>query len=227
MKTNKNESGRSMVEMLGVLAIIGVLSVGGIAGYKMAMQQYLKNERLKLFSSIHTAVNSSLMNKNSSLYCCSIEGGGNQCESGSDWEVEQLNEICSYLDKECNIKDLLGYSDGRYQVIENSSDKDTRYLSWEYMTLNRPRASENCGPTGQFYMISMTFKNQQLCQDVYNTIVSSPLSEGLVGVNGHRNQSYCISDTDSDKVCTAWTSVPYYSFTLYYKMNGILQCIPE
>ena len=28
----KNESGRSMVEMLGVLAIIGVLSVGGIAG---------------------------------------------------------------------------------------------------------------------------------------------------------------------------------------------------
>ena len=31
----KNESGRSMVEMLGVLAIIGVLSVGGISGYKI------------------------------------------------------------------------------------------------------------------------------------------------------------------------------------------------
>ena len=30
-----NESGRSMVEMLGVLAIIGVLSVGGIAGIKV------------------------------------------------------------------------------------------------------------------------------------------------------------------------------------------------
>ena len=30
MKMN-NESGRSMVEMLGVLAIIGVLSIGGIA----------------------------------------------------------------------------------------------------------------------------------------------------------------------------------------------------
>ena len=27
----KNESGRSMVEMLGVLSIIGVLSVGGIS----------------------------------------------------------------------------------------------------------------------------------------------------------------------------------------------------
>ena len=40
----KNESGRSMVEMLGVLAIIGVLSVGGIAGYTMAMNKYKANE---------------------------------------------------------------------------------------------------------------------------------------------------------------------------------------
>ena len=34
------ESGRSMIEMLGVLAIIGVLSVGGIAGYSQAMSKY-------------------------------------------------------------------------------------------------------------------------------------------------------------------------------------------
>ncbi len=34
------QSGRSMVEMLGVLAIIGVLSVGGIAGYSKAMAKY-------------------------------------------------------------------------------------------------------------------------------------------------------------------------------------------
>ena len=31
-------TGRSMVEMLGVLAIIGVLSVGAIAGYSKAME---------------------------------------------------------------------------------------------------------------------------------------------------------------------------------------------
>ena len=41
-----NESGRSMVEMLGVLAIIGVLSVGGIAGYSMAMRKYRANEAI-------------------------------------------------------------------------------------------------------------------------------------------------------------------------------------
>lgn len=34
------QTGRSMVEMLGVLAIIGVLSVGGIAGYSKAMTKF-------------------------------------------------------------------------------------------------------------------------------------------------------------------------------------------
>ena len=38
--THTNESGRSMIEMLGVLAIIGVLSVGGIAGYSQAMSKF-------------------------------------------------------------------------------------------------------------------------------------------------------------------------------------------
>ena len=44
------ESGRSMVEMLGVLAIIGVLSIGGIAGYTMAMNRFRANEILNYAS---------------------------------------------------------------------------------------------------------------------------------------------------------------------------------
>ncbi len=39
-----SESGRSMVEMLGVLAIIGVLSIGGIAGYTTAISYYRANK---------------------------------------------------------------------------------------------------------------------------------------------------------------------------------------
>ncbi len=38
-----NQTGRSMVEMLGVLAIIGVLSIGGIAGYNMAVDKHRSN----------------------------------------------------------------------------------------------------------------------------------------------------------------------------------------
>ena len=44
MKKLKSESGRSMVEMLGVLAIIGVLSVGGIAGYSLSMRRHRANQ---------------------------------------------------------------------------------------------------------------------------------------------------------------------------------------
>ena len=42
----KEEQGRSMVEMLGVLAVVGVLSVGGIAGYTYAMNKHYANELL-------------------------------------------------------------------------------------------------------------------------------------------------------------------------------------
>lgn len=44
--TECGEYGRSMIEMLGVLAVIGVLSVGGIAGYTSAMNKHRANELL-------------------------------------------------------------------------------------------------------------------------------------------------------------------------------------
>ena len=42
--------GRSMVEMLGVLAIIGVLSVGAISGYSKAMMKYKLNKQAEGFN---------------------------------------------------------------------------------------------------------------------------------------------------------------------------------
>ena len=51
------QSGRSMVEMLGVLAIIGVLSVGAIAGYSKAMMKYKINKQAE---SINMLINNSL-----------------------------------------------------------------------------------------------------------------------------------------------------------------------
>ena len=45
-----NPLGRSMIEMLGVLAIIGVLSVGGIAGYSKAMEKFKVNNAIEEYS---------------------------------------------------------------------------------------------------------------------------------------------------------------------------------
>jgi len=44
MKIYKSESGRSMVEILGVLAIVGVLSVGSVWGLRMALDKNVSNE---------------------------------------------------------------------------------------------------------------------------------------------------------------------------------------
>ncbi len=73
----KNEqSGRSMVEMLGVLAIIGVLSVGGISGYSKAMAKYkltkAQDQMAMILINIRTAFASApsyngLTNKNAVL----------------------------------------------------------------------------------------------------------------------------------------------------------------
>ena len=38
------ESGRSMVEMLGTFAIMGVLSIDGIAGYQYGVTKYKSND---------------------------------------------------------------------------------------------------------------------------------------------------------------------------------------
>ena len=46
------ETGRSMLEMLGVLAIVGVLSVGGIAGYSKAMEQFKVNKIIQDYNSL-------------------------------------------------------------------------------------------------------------------------------------------------------------------------------
>ena len=50
MKKKEFETGRSMVEMLGVLAIIGVLSIGGIAGYRFALKKRMANHLLNLIN---------------------------------------------------------------------------------------------------------------------------------------------------------------------------------
>lgn len=51
-----NEQGRSMIEMLGVLAIVGVLSVGGIAGYSKAMNKFKTNKAIDQINMLSTNI---------------------------------------------------------------------------------------------------------------------------------------------------------------------------
>ena len=66
-KTRKNETGRSMVEMLGVLSIIGVLSVGGISAYSKAVEKHKANEALHKASLMATTVSAYAMSNDGNL----------------------------------------------------------------------------------------------------------------------------------------------------------------
>ena len=55
MKSN-NENGRSMIEMLEVLTIIGVLSIGGIRGYSKAMDKHRLNTLVNEYSHIYAGI---------------------------------------------------------------------------------------------------------------------------------------------------------------------------
>ena len=62
-----NETGRSMVEMLGVLAIVGVLSVGGVYGYGVAMKKHKANELLHQASMLATTISAQAMTNDGKL----------------------------------------------------------------------------------------------------------------------------------------------------------------
>ena len=70
--TNDASIGRSMVEMLGVLAIIGVLSVGAISGYSKAMFKYKLNKQTEQLNTVFNAVDRNLHSFNN----LKVETGG-------------------------------------------------------------------------------------------------------------------------------------------------------
>ncbi|MDY6407100.1 MAG: hypothetical protein SPL08_00150 [Pseudomonadota bacterium] len=100
---NTNESGRSMVEMLGVLAIIGVLSIGGIAGYTLAMNRYRANEILNAAALVSIAATSAEGGVGNTKNLAELEGVGTMTLPGIE-----TND------------DITGYRNGVVKIVVNS-----------------------------------------------------------------------------------------------------------
>ena len=110
------QSGRSMVEMLGVLAIIGVLSVGAIAGYGKAMFKYKLNKQTEQLNQVIGTIvryKSSLM----------LNPDPANAEQLSDFQLVPLLKKLGEIPKEM------------YNTIENNIIKDS--FGTEYYIYNR------------------------------------------------------------------------------------------
>ena len=133
-------TGRSMVEMLGVLAIIGVLSVGAIAGYSKAMMKYKLNK--------HSEAVNMLINNVLSLYerLPHIQNGNSTSYGKLLYKMGMLPDgiVCSQT--ECTDNELKDIFKNRiYIAYDNSpwtdSDGTTKYSNSGYIKFSFNSAS--------------------------------------------------------------------------------------
>ena len=135
---NDANTGRSMVEMLGVLAIIGVLSVGAIAGYSKAMMKYRLNQYSQAISMLINNVlqiKGQLQHKpDTSTYFNTLLYKLNLLPDGIVYSEDSV-----YLrDRWFNNNILIAYNNGKY----TGADGKTYQNDIGFIRFNFSRASQ-------------------------------------------------------------------------------------
>ena len=127
-----DDTGRSMVEMLGTLAIIGVLSVGGVAGYNSAMNRMKANEVIDE------------ANKRALVVAMSIAAGGGQEKESVSLAEFKNNEIAG-----AKFDTVATMQDGLYQIkITNLPRKVYALVKASLGAKSGVKISEPCEPAG-------------------------------------------------------------------------------
>ena len=130
-----NENGRSMVEMIAVLAVIGILTIGGMAGFNKAMNKMAVNKITHIIGEISTEAQVT----NACVYAGADE----------DFEIP-----------EC-VASITGFKNGQVMVvfkedcteIENAVGSSFAICKWDKMTTARtyyyvPNRGSECDEDG-------------------------------------------------------------------------------
>ena len=145
------EVGRSMIEMLGVLVIIGVLSVGGIAGYSKAMEKYKIDKALNEYNMVIFG----LIEHFDDFFRIGI---GDKRETGLANEFVSLNLIPNTWEQINNIK--FKDSLGNYFDISDSAEDDRIFINlWMGGTSKNQQGSS----------VSDTFSTK-LCTEIFSNL---------------------------------------------------------
>ena len=205
-------TGRSMVEMLGVLAIIGVLSVGAIAGYGKAMFKYKLNKQTEQLNQVIGAIvryKSSLMINPDSADAPT-----------SDYQLvpmlKKLGEIPKemYTDKDIFIKDSFGTE---YYVYNRNNQKSI--VTLRTYTLERNESSfQTCK---NLYLIAKEWHKEilRICTVAYKGDEYGEkacyLGDDTPSTSAGNKRSKDLKLTDLDDICrTAAEEQGYYSIAI-------------
>lgn len=222
-----SETGRSMVEMLAVLAIMGVISIGAVtAGIRVAKNQMKKNEARELINYLVLAIDQEIVN-DSDLSCCT--NGATQvanCPDPQD-KSEITDEICSRY-----FPPHLCASKPSY-LSSYKGAKTSQGIGWTFLP-----SINNGKPNVQ---INFTFPakegdNTFLCQTILQTIGSTPgLKERVHGFHFPSNLNWDAnlwstnySDSHIKSRCNWFYSyhkntkkLSYWGFQVAFKFNTV------
>jgi len=211
-----------MIEMLGVLAIIGVLSVGGIAGYSKAMNKYRINKAIEHISLIAGNVRAFFgPQKNYVGVNCIGEGcdttNGCQGNSGVD-----SNGSLTYAYNGCPIikkakilpDDMIMVTDGKIMSITNP------FGGWVNLEVVDKAKS---GDSQAFYILYTIGDNMEACiellsQDWAATGISVNNYES--GVNAYFKSLPVTIDKATEKCAYVMETDPEETYlTLYFDID--------
>ena len=207
MPVDATFSGRSMVEMLGVLAIIGVLSVGAIAGYSKAMMKYKLNKQTEQIGSILDYVN---------IHMDDFKRSKTSIAENMVPILKKLNVIPQEMIRE-NINDVIFDVFGTTIALKNYTGGDGGY-TFEFMTYLNKGQKESCM---NLFTIAKA-KREQLWRTKFETTKGEENSSANI-VNG---DNYCTSDRKCLKDLTLAEMEDFCnvcedkdSCTFYYQMT--------
>ena len=178
------QSGRSMVEMLGVLAIIGVLSVGAIAGYSKAMMKYKLNKQSE---QLNTVINTIARNMHS---FDNIHASGGSTPDLTRYFIK-MGEIPNEMVKKGDnsyIYDI--FNNYYYATIQPQSMTDDERIK---------------GVAALFIGMPITTKSTEnllMCQNIYNNIKENSANIYYVySSSGYNTDDARHSELWGDKYC--------------------------
>ena len=178
--------GRSMIEMLGVLAIVGVLSVGGIAGYSKAMEKFKVNKLVEEYTSLMFG----LMEHMDNFSPLRVEG------------VYQERYYLAETIQELNLLPAGWKVAGKQGVRDSAGNFAYTFVRSKHLTFDLQLGATD---DSSGYNIIQTFSSK-LCFELFNNLLK-PLHSSLYYAGLWKNKSagygyygdkYC---GDSEKKC--------------------------